>query len=307
LTVSIASSWLAPGGPGPALKTAFEQECGCQVNYVPLDEGPALLSRVLEDRSTPTDAVVGLELGLLGLAAGSGLFAPHERELAALRLPIAWSDPLFVPVGYSFLAVLYDRKRVPRPPASLHELITGHPEQKLLIADPRTSTTGLGMVLWLRHVYGDGAGPAWRRLQRRVAGVSRGSGEALAAFLKGEAPLLLGSNLFPVGQRPAKPEPRFAVALFAEGQYLQVVTAGRLAAARQPELAGRWLAFLLSPVAQQTIATSLGLYPVITPATGAAAAGQVPPLPGKLLLFPPEAVAVGWQHWLGEWLEVFNR
>ncbi len=38
--------------------------------------------------------------------------------------------------------------------------------QKIVIEDPRTSTPGLGLLLWVKSVYGDKAGDAWGKLRR---------------------------------------------------------------------------------------------------------------------------------------------
>ena len=53
-----------------------------------------------------------------------------------------------------------------------------------MIEDPRTSTPGLGLLLWVRELYGDRAPEAWQKLKPRILTVSKGWSEAYGLFLK---------------------------------------------------------------------------------------------------------------------------
>ena len=49
-------------GPGPKIKQAFEKECGCTLNLVPLEDGVAILNRLrLEGQHSKADMVLGLD------------------------------------------------------------------------------------------------------------------------------------------------------------------------------------------------------------------------------------------------------
>ncbi|HYV87698.1 MAG TPA: thiamine ABC transporter substrate-binding protein, partial [Candidatus Polarisedimenticolia bacterium] len=54
LTVYVYSSFIADWGPGPAVKKAFEAVCACKINFVGVEDGVVLLSRLrLEGASSP--------------------------------------------------------------------------------------------------------------------------------------------------------------------------------------------------------------------------------------------------------------
>ena len=74
-----------------------------------------------------------------------------------LKTPVAWTDDYFLPYDYAHFAVVYDTEKMTMPPKSLDELVNGDPEQKIVLEDPRTSTPGLGFLLWMKAVYGDKA------------------------------------------------------------------------------------------------------------------------------------------------------
>jgi thiamine transport system substrate-binding protein len=308
LTVYTYSGFASEWGPGPAIKTAFEAECGCTLEYVTLEDGVSLLTRLrLEGESTDADIILGLDTNLTAEAADTGLFAPHEADTSHLTLPVEWTDPLFVPFDYGYFAFVYDKTKLPEPPDSFEALINGDPEQKILIQDPRTSTPGLGLVLWIKHVYGEKAPDAWAKLKRRVLTVSKGWTESYGLFTEGEAPMVLSWTTSPAYHIIAEQDERFAAAAFSEGHYMQVEVAGRTRVSDEPELAKRFLAFILSPGFQDVIPTGNWMYPV------APTSGPLPPAydtlvkPAKVMLFTPEEVRENRKAWTDEWLSVMSE
>ena len=161
--------------------------------------------------------MLGLDTNLTAEAKATGLFAPHGVDQSALTVPGGWSDDTFVPFDYGYFAVVYDTEKVPTPPKSLAELVEGDPNIKIVIQDPRTSTPGLGLVLWVKAVYGDQAAEAWAKLKRRVLTVTPGWSEAYGLFTKGEAQMVLSYTTSPAYHIIAEGTERYQAASFAEG------------------------------------------------------------------------------------------
>ena len=158
LTVYTYNSFVSDWGPGPQVKKAFEAECACRIDFVGVEDGVVLLSRLrLEGASSKADVVLGLDTNLTAEAAATGLFAPHGLDLSALKLPIEWKDQDFVPYDFGYFAFVWDTTRLKNPPKSLADLVGGGGTEKILIEDPRSSTPGLGLLLWIKQVYGDRA------------------------------------------------------------------------------------------------------------------------------------------------------
>ena len=141
--------------------------------------------------------MLGLDTNLTAEAKATGLFAPSGIDAAATNVPGGWSDDTFVPYDYGYFAVIYDSEKLASPPKSLRELVEGDPAQKIVIQDPRTSTPGLGLLLWVGSVYGDEAPQAWAKLKNRVLTVTPGWSEAYGLFTKGEAPMVLSYTTSP--------------------------------------------------------------------------------------------------------------
>ena len=303
LTVYTYSSFVAEWGPGPALQPLFEAECGCTINWVSLEDGAALLSRLkLEGEETEADVVLGLDTNLTAETAATGLIAPHGLELADLKLPVAWTDKDFVPYDYGYFAIVYDSQTLPNPPQSLAELTAPGEGPKIILMDPRTSTPGLGLMLWVKQVMGDGAAAAWQNLARKTLTVTKGWSEAYGLFLKGEAPMVLSYTTSPAYHVMMENTDRYKAVNFAEGNYMQIEVAARLKTSHQPELAKQFLAFLTSHAAQEKIPTTNWMYPVVDLGDALPQAFRDLKLPAKSLLMPSDEVAANRAAWIDEWL-----
>lgn len=307
LTVYTYESFVSEWGPGPKVKEAFESTCDCTVNFVGVADGVALLTRLkLEGETSKADVVLGLDTNLVEEAKETGLFEAHGVDAANVQVPGGFSDDTFLPYDYGHFAVIYDTETIENPPTSLKDLVEGDPAQKIVIQDPRTSTPGLGLLLWVKSVYGDQAPEAWAKLKDRVLTVTPGWSEAYGLFTKGEAPMVLSYTTSPAYHMVAEETDRYQAAEFSEGHYIQIEVAGLLKNAPEKELARQFLAFMLEPGFQDTIPTNNWMMPV------AATSEPLPEAFGKLVqpkttfLMSPAEVAANRQAWIDEWLKAMT-
>ncbi|MGE0501020.1 MAG: thiamine ABC transporter substrate binding subunit [Rhizobiaceae bacterium] len=308
LTIYTYESFTAEWGPGPLVEKAFEAECACDLKFVAVADGVALLNRVrLEGEGTQADIVLGLDTSLTEEARATGLFAPHGADLAALTVPGGWQDDVFLPFDYGYFAVVYDTEAVSAPPASLDELVNGDPAQKIAIQDPRTSTPGLGLLLWVKAVYGDQAGAAWQKLRNRVLTVTPGWSESYGLLTSGEAPMVLSYTTSAAYHKIAERSERYEAAAFSEGHYLQVEVAAITSTGAKNDLSAKFMAFMTGPGFQDVIPETNWMFP------GGTIGKPLNPVfdslvkPAKTLLIPPAEVAANRKAWIEEWLSAMSR
>lgn len=171
--------------------------------------------------------------------------------------------------------------------------------------DPRTSTPGLGLLLWMQKVYGDDAPQAWQKLAKKTVTVTKGWSEAYGLFLKGESDLVLSYTTSPAYHILEEKKDNYAAANFSEGHYLQVEVAARTAASKQPELAQKFLQFMVSPAFQNAIPTGNWMYPVAN--VTLPAGFEKLTKPATTLEFTPAEVAAQRQAWISEWQRAVSR
>ncbi|WP_416261570.1 thiamine ABC transporter substrate binding subunit [Gibbsiella quercinecans] len=306
LTVYTYDSFAADWGPGPAVKKAFEADCGCELKFVALEDGVSLLNRLrLEGKNSAADVVLGLDNNLLQAAGQTGLFAPSAVDTSKLTLPGGWHDKTFVPFDYGYFAFVYNKDKLKNPPQSLKELVNSDKPWKIIYQDPRTSTPGLGLLLWVQKVYGDSAPQAWQQLAKKTVTVTKGWSEAYGLFLKGEGDLVLSYTTSPAYHLIEEKKDSYAAANFSEGHYLQVEVAGKLKASKHPQLAERFLQFMVTPAFQNTIPTGNWMYPVIN--TTLPAGFDQMPVPKVALQYSAEDVAQHRGEWIRAWQNAVSR
>ena len=308
LTIYTYESFTADWGPGPKVKEAFEKTCDCTVDYVSLVDGVAMLNRLkLEGKATTADVVLGLDTNLTAEAEATDLFGKHGLDTALAKVPVPWTDDYFMPFDYGYFAVVYDTQKITAPPKSLDELVNGDPAQKIALEDPRSSTPGLGFLLWMKDVYGDKAAEAWSKLKPRILTTAPGWSEAYALFTKGEVPMVLSYTTSPAYHVIAENTDRYKAAAFNEGHYMQIEVAGLIDASPKRALAQRFLAFMMTPAFQDVVPTTNWMFPAGDTSQALPKAFDDLVKPAKTLLYTPEEVAQNRRAWIDEWLNAMAK
>lgn len=304
LTVYTYDSFNTEWGPGPAVEKAFEESCACDLQFVAAGDGAALLARLqLEGKRTKADVVLGLDTNLTAAAAATGLFAPSGMEGVAYDLPVEWDDSMFVPFDWSYFAFVHDKSLT--PPSDFRALANS--DLKIVIQDPRSSTPGLGLLLWVKAAYGDEAPQIWKGLADNIVTVTKGWSESYGMFLDGEADMVLSYTTSPAYHLISEGDESKVAAPFSEGHYLQIEVAGIVAASTQQALAQDFLRFMVGEQFQSVIPTTNWMYPSVIPAGGLPEGFNGLTLPESALLFPADEASAARDAALVEWLDALAR
>lgn len=295
-----ASEW----GPGPAIKAAFEEHCDCTIEYVTGDLLPRLL---LEGERTKADVAIGFNSDVTKKARETGMFVPHGLETDALTLPLEWRDDTFLPFNWSYTAFIYDNTKVTNPPKSFAELVNADDDIKIAIQDPRTSISGLALVLWGQEVFGDDAADAWAKLAPKVTTVTKGWSEAYGLFTDGEVDMVLSYTTSPAYHIIAEEDDTKSAALFDEGHYFMVELAAKLKTTDQPELADAFMAFILDEKFQSLIPTANWSYPAALPTDQWPDAFSQLNYPEKAIFLDEEAADAARETAIDTWRAAFSQ
>ncbi|HHG3610323.1 TPA: thiamine ABC transporter substrate binding subunit [Vibrio parahaemolyticus] len=300
LTIYTYDSFAADWGPGPKIEQAFEAKCGCDVNFVALDDGVSILNRLrLEGGNNKANIVLGLDNNLLAEAKKTGLLTEHNVDTANTVLPDGWSDTTFVPYDYGYFAFVYNKEKLANPPKSMKELVETRDDLKVIYQDPRTSTPGQGLMLWMKSIYGDDVTQAWQKLASKTVTVTKGWSEAYSMFLNGESDLVLSYTTSPAYHLIAENDSKFATANFSEGHYMQVEVAAKVKGSKNSELADQFMNFILSDEFQSAMPTGNWMYPVTD--VELPKGFETLSVPSKSLSFSADEVAKMRKSWIREW------
>jgi thiamine transport system substrate-binding protein len=299
LTIYTYESFTSEWGPGPVLEEKFEVTCECDVKFVGLEDGVSLLNRLrLEGDQTEADVILGLDDGLVAEAKKLDVLAEHRVNLNGLTLPYSWKDNVFVPYDFGHFAFVYDDTRVEYVPTSLRELVESS-DVSIIYQDPRISTPGQGLMLWMKSVFGSEASDAWKKLQQKTVTVTPGWSEAYSLFQEGKSDMVLSYVTSPAYHLTWEDTDKFKAAEFSEGHYVQIEVAAAIKSSKNAELAQSFLAFLISKPAQDVFASTNWMWPVLATAEKPEAYSQL--IQPTTLYFRSEDVADNRRDWIREW------
>ncbi|AGH81152.1 thiamine transporter substrate binding subunit [Psychromonas sp. CNPT3] len=305
LTVYTYNSFTSDWGPGPKIEKAFEESCNCDLDFVSLDDGISVLNRLrLEGNNSRADIILGLDDSLMADAEKTGLLAKHNMDLTNIKTANKWTDLTFVPYDQGYFAFVYNKDKLKNPPKSLKELVERKDDLKIIYQDPRTSTPGLGLLLWMKSVYGDSVSRAWKQLDKKTVTVTKGWTESYSMFLKGEADMVLSYTTSPAYHIIVEGKNQYVAADFSEGHYMQTEVAAIVKSSQHKKLAEKFMHFMLSDEFQGEIATGNWMYPV----TDVALPEQFRQLtvPSKALSIKSEDVSTHRRAWTREWLNALT-
>ena len=302
LTVYTYDSFVSEWGPGPLIEKTFEEKYSVDLELIAVDSAATLLNKViLEGSNTKADIILGLDMNLFNSAENSELFTAHNLNNIneKLNLPIEWNSEIFVPYNYGYFAFVYNNKKLKNPPKSMDELLN-ITDARIVIQDPRTSTPGLGLLTWMKILYGENAQENWSKLNKKIISVTKGWTDAYYNFfMAGEADIVLSYSTSPAAHVMFEENYDISASIFKEGNYLSVEFAGILKSSKNKKVANIFLDFMLSDEFQKVIPSTNIMYPVTNiKLPDAFNELEIP----KALQLNPKEINDYKDEWINEWL-----
>ncbi len=304
LTVYAPDYFASEWGPGPSIEAAFEKECNCDLQF---KTGDVLSRIILEGARSEADVVIGLNTDVTKKARETGLFAAHGQDNSQLTLPLTWTDQVFLPFNYGHTAFVYNAEKLREAPQSFDALIHSNDDLKVIIQDPRSSISGLALVLWVKAVFGEEAENVWEKLAPKILTVTKGWSEAYGLFTEGEADMVLSYTTSPAYHIVAEGDLTKKAAIFPEGHYLMVELAAKLKGTDNPELADAFLAFIMTDTFQNLIPEGNWSLPAALEVSEWPQAFQELPLPEKVLFYSEEEAATLRGVAIEEWRRALSK
>ncbi len=298
----------------------FERTNGCAVRILQAgDAGAALNQAILSKNSPLADVFYGVDNTFLSRALRAEIFEPYapaglEAIPAELRL-----DPsnTLAPVDFGDVCLNYDRAwfatRAMAPPASLDDLLKPEFKDLVVVQNPATSSPGLAFLLATIGRHGESeAWEYWKKLKANGVLVTAGWKEAywseFTAASTGKRPIVVSYGTSPAAEvhfseKPLDTAPTAAV-VSTGNAFRQIEFAGILKGAAQPELARKFMDFLLGVRFQEDIPLQMFVFPANPRAKlpdvfrRHAVSAETP------ATIAPERIDAGRDAWIATWTQI---
>lgn len=298
----------------------FEQENGAKVRLIKGGDAGALLNKLILTKAAPVaDVVYGLDNTLLGKAEAQGILEPYDSPESA-DVPAQYRLPgkLLSAVDYGYVALNYDKaefeKRKLALPKTLEDLTKPAYKGLLVVENPATSSPGLAFLLATVNHFGEGKVWDWWRAMKanglRVANGWEGAYYTDFSLSGGKYPIVVSYATSPAAEvfsSKTKLMESPTANLFLPGStFLQVEGVGLLKGTKQPELARKFVDFMLSEAVQSDFPARMWVYP-------ARAGVRLDPVfrfakvPAQAAKLSPGEIAGKAQAWTDRWTAVVLR
>lgn len=300
---SFSSEW----GAGPQIAESFLKENGISLIYNAPGDGVTVLNQLILEKESPMgDVVIGLDSSLLERTLEADILDTYNSP-ALVNVPdelIFDKSYHLLPYDYGHFAICYDSEKLEIPPASLEDLTSEEYTDSLILMDPRTSTPGLGFLLWTEAVYGDKWPDYWQRLKPSILTITQGWSQGYTLFTAGEAPMVLSYGTSPVYHAEYEDSRRYRAAGFSEGNPLQVEGMGIIKGTKNRREAELFIDFMLGEESQRALALSNIMFPANTEV--------ILPDSFNMALMPEKSISISdttgnINALINRWTEVFSR
>ena len=309
LTIYAYDSFVSEWGPAGKVIPKFEKKYNVEVQVISVgDSGQVLNRAILEKKRPKADIILGIDNNMLSKALAAEILIPYvSPNLKLIPEELIFDKTHHVtPFDHGYFAIVYDSMKLKNPPKSLEELLRPEFRDKLILEDPRTSSPGLGFLLWTISVYGENFLHYWERLKPNILTITEGWDTAYGLFTSGEAPMVLSYTTSPAYHVEYEDTTRYRALIFREGNYLQIEGMGILKGSKNMELAKRFIDFILTEDFQEEIPLTNWMFPV-NPEIKLPDSFRYAPTPETTLFLDAYKIRKNQKRWIDEWLKVLVK
>ena len=305
----------------------FQVECGCDVRFLKSGDAGLALNKAILSKDTPlADVFFGVDNTFLSRALRAGIFEPNASPALA-GMPVELKlDPShqLLPVDFGYVNLNYDKKYFAEKnlplPKTLRDLADPKYRGLLVVENPATSSPGLAFLLTTVAVFGEQGDYTyldfWSDLRNNDVQVSDGWEDAYNSTFSGgagggERPLVVSYATSPAAEVYfADPQPAESPTgnILPPGQsFRQVEFVGILKGATHPDLARKWVDFMLGAAFQADVPLQMWVYPARTGAPLPEVFQRYAEVPQQPAQMTPEQIDANRERWLGAWTQTVLR
>jgi len=311
LTVATYSSFTGEGTAGAWLKSAFEdRRSGVTVEFVTPENGfNQYIQQTKQGSAIDADLFVGLNTGELVradreldgqfLQQVEGDLEGAESIKESLRI-----DPRgrAIPYDTGYISLVYDENAV-RAPETFDALLEPRYENALITQNAQQSDPGRAFLLWSILANGeDGYLDYWDSLLDNGVRVLSDWQPAYQAYTNGEAPMVVSYSTDQVYYHgPDVDMSRHQVAFLNDQGYANPETMALFRDSANPDLARRFMEFVLTDEAQAEIAVRNVQFPAVDGVTVGEEFSEYALEPPEPVTFSYDELAGNVGGWIDDW------
>ncbi len=308
-----------------ALVTQFEAENNVTLQFLTLGDAGEALNKIILSKDAPlADLFFGVDNTFLSRALAADIFDPYAAPRLA-EIPAALKlDPenRLLPVDVGYVNINADQQwfadqGIPLP-QTLADLADPAYKDLLVVPNPATSSPGLAFLLATISTFGEEEYlDYWADLRANGVLVTSGWSEAyydhftVGSAGAGDRPLVVSYTSSPpadvVFASDGRTEPASVNVNPPGGVFQQIEFVGIIKGTQQPELAQKWIDFMLSQPFQAEMPLQMYVYPAVTDAELPELFVQFAEQPAEIAQIDADTIDANREAWIAAWTDVMLR
>lgn len=301
----------------------FEKENNARVEFLKSgDAGAALVQAILSKGKPLADVFFGVDNTFLSRAVNSSIFDSYTSQRLSTVPAHFRLDPgnRLIPITYGDVCLNYDKQwfasKGIAPPATLEDLTKPSYKGLTVVENPATSSPGLAFLLATIGHFGEhGYIEFWKKMRENGTLVANGWEDAyyghFTAASKGDRPIVVSYASSPpaavhFSSTPLTEAPTAAI-VGNRSAFRQVEFAGILTGTKQPELARKFIDFMLDIPFQEDVPLQMFVFPVNPAAKLPEVFRRHAVVADDPATVTPAAIEENRDRWLEEWTTVMLR
>jgi thiamine transport system substrate-binding protein len=309
LVIYAYDSFVSEWGPGSKIFPLFEEKYGIKISVISAgDAGQVIQRAIIEKNNVNADLLIGIDNNLLSKAISADIISPYKSpEVSKIPDELIFDRTYHVtPFDYGYFSIIYDSEKILNPPTSLTDLLKPEFKKSLILMDPRTSSPGLGFLLWTVSEFGDQHTDYWKKLSPNLLTITDGWDSGYGLFIEGEAAMVLSYTTSPAYHAEYENTDRYRSAIFPAGHYMQIEGISIVKGAKHKNAAEKFIDFLISDISQNEIPLTNWMYPVKTD-LALPRSFDLAPKPDKSLIMEPSEIDSNLDKWIDEWINAVTK
>ncbi len=312
LTIYSYDSFVESWGIGPKIVPAFEKKFNCKVKLVGCGDAGQLLNKTIKEKANPiADVIVGIDNTFLEKALEESILTSYKpANLSHVKKSLIFDKTFSLsPYDYGYFAFVYNTEIVKNPPLTFGEMQDPKWEKKFIFIDPRTSSVGNGLLLWTVAAFGEnGYGHFWQSVKKNILTTPASWDDSYNMFLAGEAPIVLSYSTSPAYHIENDSTYKYKAFIPKEGAFMQIEGSGVINNSKHPDLAKKFVNYMLSTEVQNLIPKTQWMYPVNSDVKLPKSFENLPQ-PTKTLnkRLSPKTIKENSEKWIKRWIKIMSK
>ena len=302
--------------------SAFEVKNNVKVQFITSgDTGTALNKAILSKDNPIADVFYGVDNTFLSRALSEDIFEAYDSPMLA-DIPSQYKlDPKnrTLPVDWGDVCLNYDKKYFSdhnlQIPQNLEDLLKPEYKNLLVVENPATSSPGLAFLLaTIGHFGTDKYLDYWRGLMTNNALVVNDWSTAYYTNFSlsgGDRPIVVSYGSSPPFEVIESQSPDYipqSAVITSDGScFRQIEFVGVLRGAKNPDLARKWIDFMLSTTFQEDMPLQMYVFPVNSKARLDETFQKFLSIPENPAYVSPDEIAANREAWINAWTEAVLR